>query len=71
MKLGDLVRIKKTSIDARTDLWAIDFADAYTPLLVVEVLERFSGSDTHLKLLGPGGTICYVQSDYTTKRMRR
>jgi len=64
MKVGDLVRIRKTAIDQMSTTWFIWLAESKTPLLVTEVR-----SDTHCRVLKPDGTTFHTRTACLTKRM--
>ena len=64
MKPGDLVRIRKSAIDAYSTLWFIDLAESKAPLLLMEQLNR-----RHWKVMKPDGSTFFVEEENLTKRM--
>ena len=64
MKAGDLVRIRKTSIDHMSTNWFIWHAERMTPLLIVEELNR-----SYMKVLKPDGETVFVHKSHLTTRM--
>jgi len=57
VKPGDLVRIRKTAIDAYSTLWFIDLADRKAPLLLMEKLNK-----QHWKVMKPTGLTVLFQN---------
>jgi hypothetical protein len=64
VKPGDLVRIRKTSIDHMSSNWFIWHAEHMTPLLIVEQLNK-----SYVKVLKPGGDTVHIHRSHLTKRM--
>ena len=64
MKVGDLVRIRKTSIDHLSSNWFIWHAERMTPLLIVEELNR-----SYMKVLKPNGDTVFIHKTHLTTRM--
>ena len=64
MKVGDLVRIRKSAIDSWATIWFVELAENRTPLLLVEKLNGI-----HWRLLRPNGTSFFIGEDKLTKRM--
>ena len=64
MKVGDLVRIRKTSIDHLSSNWFIWHAKRMTPLLIVEELNR-----SYMKVLKPNGDTVFIHKTHLTTRM--
>jgi len=64
VKPGDLVRIRKTSIDHMSSNWFIWHAENMTPLLLVEELNK-----SYWKVLKPGGDTVFIHKSHLTKRM--
>tara|TARA_R100001460_G_scaffold33944_2_gene66196 strand:+ start:303 stop:500 length:198 start_codon:yes stop_codon:yes gene_type:complete len=64
VKPGDLVRIRKSAIDAYSTLWFIDLAEAKAPLLLMEKLNK-----QHWKVMKPDGTDCFISEHKLTRRM--
>jgi len=64
VKPGDLVRIRKTAIDAYSTLWFIELADQKAPLLLMEKLNK-----QHWKVMKPDGTDCFISEHKLTTRM--
>tara|TARA_B100000214_G_scaffold329288_1_gene268950 strand:+ start:233 stop:430 length:198 start_codon:yes stop_codon:yes gene_type:complete len=64
VKPGDLVRIRKTSIDHLSANWFIWHAENMTPLLLVEELNK-----SYWKVLKPGGDTVFIHKSHLTKRM--
>ncbi len=64
MKPGDLVRIRKSAIDAYCTLWFIDLAERKAPLLLMEKLNK-----QHWRVMRPDGTDCFLSENTLTKRM--
>ena len=64
MKPGDLVRIRKTSIDHMSSNWFIWHAENMSPLLLVEELNK-----SYWKVLKPGGDTVFIHKSHLTKRM--
>jgi len=64
MKVGDLVRIRKSAIDNYTTIWFVELAENKTPLLLVEKV-----NGTHWRVLRPNGTSVFLGEDKLTKRM--
>ena len=58
IKVGDLVRIAKSSIDDRTTTWFARDAEKEVPFLVVGDQNEF------FKLLRKDQTFCYVAGEY-------
>lgn len=58
IKVGDLVRIAKSSIDDRTTTWFARDAENEVPFLVVGDMNEF------FKLLRKDQTFCYVAGEY-------
>jgi len=57
IKVGDLVRIAKSSIDDRTTTWFARDAEKEVPFLVVDDMNEF------FKLLRKDQTFCYVAAE--------
>ena len=64
MKPGDLVRIRKSAIDAYSTLWFIDLAERKAPLLLMELVNR-----RHWKVMKPDGNTFFVEEESLKKRM--
>ena len=64
MKPGDLVRIRKNSIDNLSANWFIWHAENMTPLLLIEELNK-----SYWKVLKPGGDTVFIHKSHLTKRM--
>ena len=64
MKVGDLVRIRKTSIDHLSSNSFIWHAERMTPLLIVEELNR-----SYMKVLKPNGDTVFIHKTHLTTRM--
>jgi hypothetical protein len=64
MKPGDLVRIRKSAIDAYSTLWFIDLAERKAPLLLMGLVNR-----RHWKVMKPDGNTFFVEEESLTKRM--
>jgi hypothetical protein len=64
MKVGDLVRIRKSAIDSWATIWFVELAENKTPLLLIEKLNR-----SHWRLLRPNGTSFFLGEENLTKRM--
>ena len=64
MKVGDLVRVRKSAIDSWATIWFVELAENKTPLLLVEKLNR-----SHWRLLRPNGTSFFLGEEKLTKRM--
>ncbi len=64
MKVGDLVRIRKTAIDQYSTNWFIWHAEKKTPLLITEELNR-----SYVKVLKPDGTTIHLHRDNVTTRL--
>ena len=64
MKPGDLVRIRKTAIDAYSTVWFIELAENKVPLLVTENLNK-----GYVKVLKPDGTDTYIAKVNLTTRL--
>jgi hypothetical protein len=64
MKVGDLVRIRKSAIDNYSTLWLVELAENKTPLLIVEQVNT-----VHWRVLKPNGTSVFLTEDKLTKRM--
>ena len=58
IKVGDLVRIARSSIDDKTTTWFARDAEKEVPFLVVGDLNEF------LKLLRKDQTFCYVAAEH-------
>jgi hypothetical protein len=58
IKVGDLVRIAKSSIDDKTTTWFARDAENEVPFLVVGDMNEF------FKLLRKDQTFCYVAGEY-------
>ena len=58
IKVGDLVRIAKSSLDDRTTTWFARDAEKEVPFLVVDDMNEF------FKLLRKDQTFCYVAGEY-------
>ena len=58
IKVGDLVRIAKSSIDDKTTTWFARDAEKEVPFLVVDDMNEF------FKLLRKDQTFCYVAGEY-------
>ena len=66
MKIGDLVRIRKTAIDHLSTLWFIELADNKTPLVLVE---KFDSVHPGWFVLRPDGSTFFILEEKLTKRM--
>jgi len=67
MKVGDLVRIRKSAIDRLSTLWFIELADNRTPLLLVE---KINGPVYPMwSVYRPNGSTFFIQEEKLTKRM--
>ena len=64
MKPGDLVRIRKTSIDHMSANGFIWHAEKMTPLVLIEELNK-----SYSKVLKPDGETVFVQKSHLTTRM--
>jgi len=64
MKVGDLVRIRKSAIDSWATIWFVELAENKTPLLLIEKLNRM-----YWRVLKPNGTSFFIGEDKLTKRM--
>jgi len=64
MKVGDLVRVKKSAIDNYSTIWLVEMAESKTPLLLVEQMNI-----VHWRVLRPNGTSFFIGEDKLTKRM--
>ena len=64
MKPGDLVRIRKTSIDHLSSNWFIWHAEHKTPLVLIEELNK-----SYWKVLKPDGETVFVHKSHLTTRM--
>jgi|TARA_R110000824_G_scaffold362760_2_gene550737 hypothetical protein len=64
MKPGDLVRIKKSAVDAYSTLWFIELAEQKTPLLITENLNK-----GYVKVLKPDGTDTFIAKVNLTTRL--
>ena len=64
MKPGDLVRIRKSAIDAYSTLWFINLAERKAPLLLMEKLNK-----QHWRVMIPDGTDCFLSENKLTTRM--
>ena len=64
MKPGDLVRIKKSAVDAYSTLWFIELAEQKTPLLITENLNK-----GYVKVLKPDGTDTFIAKVSLTTRL--
>ena len=64
MKPGDLVRVRKSAINAWSTLWFIDLAENKSPLLLMELVNR-----RHWKVMKPDGNTFFVEEQDLTKRM--
>ena len=64
MKPGDLVRGRKSAINAWSTLWFIDLAENKAPLLLMELVNR-----RHWKVMKPDGNTFFVEEQDLTKRM--
>ena len=64
MKPGDLVRIKKSAVDAYSTLWFIELAEQKTPLLITENLNK-----GYVKVLKPDGTDAFIAKVNLTTRL--
>ena len=64
MKPGDLVRVRKSAINAWSTLWFIDLAENKAPLLLMELVNR-----RHWKVMKPDGDTFFVEEQDLTKRM--
>jgi hypothetical protein len=64
VKVGDLVRVRKSAIDNYATIWFVELAENKTPLLLVEKINR-----SHWRVLRPAGTSFFVGEDRLTKRM--
>ena len=58
IKVGDLVRIAKSSLDDRTTTWFARDAEKEVPFFVVGDMNEF------FKLLRKDQTLCYVAAEY-------
>lgn len=66
MKVGDLVRIRKTAIDHLSTVWFIRLAEKKTPLVLVEKLHS---AHPGWFILRPDGSTFYTLEENLTKRM--
>jgi len=67
MKIGDLVRIRKSAIESFSTLWFIELADNKTPLLLVE---KINGPVYPMwSVYKPDGSTFFIQEEKLTKRM--
>ena len=64
MKVGDLVRVKKSAIDNYSTIWLVEMAESKTPLLLVEQMNI-----VHWRVLKPNGTSVFLTEAQLTKRM--
>jgi hypothetical protein len=64
MKVGDLVRVKKSAIDNYSTIWLVEMAERKTPLLLVEQMNI-----VHWRVLRPNGTSVFLTEAQLTKRM--
>ena len=64
MKPGDLVRIKKSAVDAYSTLWFVELAEQKTPLLITENLNK-----GYVKVLKPDGTDTFIAKVNLTTRL--
>ena len=64
MKVGDLVRVRKSAIDSYSTIWLVELAENKTPLLIVEQMNI-----VHWRVLKPNGTSVFLTEDSLTKRM--
>jgi len=64
MKAGDLVRLRKTSIDHMSTNWFIWHAERKTPLLILEELNK-----SYMKVLRPDGSTWHIHRSHLTTRM--
>jgi len=64
MKVGDLVRVKKSAIDNYSTIWLVEMAENKTPLLLVEQMNI-----VHWRVLRPNGTNVFLTEAQLTKRM--
>ena len=64
MKVGDLVRVKKSAIDNYSTIWLVEMAENKTPLLLVEQMNI-----VHWRVLKPNGTSVFLTEAQLTKRM--
>jgi len=66
MKVGDLVRIRKTAIDHWSTNWFIWLAEKKTPLVLTE---KIASAHPGWFVLKPDGSTCFVLEEKLTKRM--
>jgi hypothetical protein len=64
VKVGDLVRVRKSAINNYTTIWFVELAENKTPLLLIEKLNRM-----YWRVLKPNGTSAFLSEDKLTKRM--
>lgn len=64
MKTGDLVRIRKSSIDEYSTNWFIYLAEKKAPLLLMEKINK-----SHWKVMRPDGSTCFISERKLTKRL--
>jgi len=69
LKPGDLVRVRKTAISNWSTKWFVDFAESKTPMLVVKVLYPKLHMKSHMELLRPDGSTCFLCGQDLTKRL--
>jgi len=64
VKPGDLVRIRKTSIDHMSANWFIWHAEHKTPLVLIKELNR-----NYWNVLKPDGETVFIHKTHLTTRM--
>jgi len=64
VKPGDLVRIRKTSIDHMSANWFIWHAERKTPLVLIKELNK-----SYWNVLKPDGETVFIHKSHLTKRM--
>ena len=64
MKTGDLVRIRKSSIDEYSTNWFIYLAEKKAPLLLMEKINK-----NHWKVMKTDGSTCFISERKLTKRL--
>ena len=65
-KVGDLVRVRKTSIDHLSTNWFIQLAKEKTPLVLIE---EYKAVNPGWFVLKPDGSTFFVLEEKLTKRM--
>ena len=66
MKVGDLVRIRKSAIDSWATIWFVELAENKTPLLLVK---KINGPYPMWSVYRPIGSTFFIQEEKLTKRM--